>query len=47
MSSTVTLGGNPINVAGDLPKKGQTAPNFSLVAKDLSDLCLLYTSRCV
>ncbi|WP_374486330.1 thiol peroxidase [Zoogloea sp.] len=37
MSSTVTLGGNPVPVEGDLPQKGQTAPAFSLVAKDLAD----------
>ncbi|MCG2576359.1 thiol peroxidase [Dechloromonas sp. XY25] len=40
MSQTVTLGGNAINVAGQLPKKGDTAPAFSLVAKDLSDVTL-------
>ncbi|MBS0353339.1 MAG: thiol peroxidase [Proteobacteria bacterium] len=37
MSSTVTLGGNPVPVEGDLPQKGQTAPAFTLVAKDLAD----------
>ena len=37
MSSTVTLGGNPVQVEGNLPAKGQTAPAFSLVAKDLAD----------
>jgi len=36
----VTLGGNPIEVAGQFPSKGQTAPAFSLVAKDLSDKTL-------
>lgn len=40
MSQTVTLGGNAINVAGQFPKKGDTAPAFSLVAKDLSDVAL-------
>ena len=40
MSNTVTLGGNPVQVAGDLPTKGQTAPDFSLVAKDLADVSL-------
>ncbi|MRR49917.1 MAG: thiol peroxidase [Rhodocyclaceae bacterium] len=40
MSSTVTLGGNPIEVVGDLPKKGQQAPAFSLVGKDLADVSL-------
>ncbi len=40
MSSTVTLGGNPIEVAGNFPRKGDRAPAFSLVAKDLSDVTL-------
>ncbi|HLO62282.1 MAG TPA: thiol peroxidase [Azonexus sp.] len=40
MSQTVTLGGNAINVAGQFPKNGDTAPAFSLVAKDLSDVTL-------
>ena len=40
MSSTVTLGGNPVTVAGDLPRVGATAPAFSLVAKDLSEVTL-------
>ncbi|GHU27110.1 putative thiol peroxidase [Betaproteobacteria bacterium] len=40
MANTVTLGGNPIKVAGSFPKKGQTAPDFSLVGKDLADVPL-------
>lgn len=40
MSQTVTLGGNPIIISGTLPQKGDTAPAFSLVAKDLSDVTL-------
>ena len=40
MSRTVTLGGNPIEVAGTFPTKGAKAPAFSLVAKDLSDTAL-------
>ena len=40
MSQTVTLGGNPINVNGKFPQKGDAAPAFSLVAKDLSDATL-------
>jgi thiol peroxidase len=40
MSQTVTLGGNAIPVAGHFPQKGESAPAFSLVAKDLSDLTL-------
>jgi thiol peroxidase len=34
---TVTLGGNPIDVSGNLPVVGDTAPAFSLVDKDLAD----------
>jgi thiol peroxidase len=40
MTQTVTLGGNPIQVTGKLPSAGATAPDFSLVAKDLSDATL-------
>ena len=40
MSSTVTLGGNPVQVAGDLPKPGQQARPFTLVGKDLADVTL-------
>jgi thiol peroxidase len=36
----VTLGGNPITVAGNFPKVGDTAPNFKLVSGDLSDVSL-------
>lgn len=38
--SQVTLGGNPITITGAFPQKGATAPTFSLVAKDLSDVAL-------
>ncbi len=38
--ATVTLGGNPIEVAGAFPKPGQTAPAFTLVGKDLKDVAL-------
>ena len=38
--ATVTLRGNPVNVGGTLPAAGQTAPDFSLTAKDLSDATL-------
>jgi len=38
--TTVTLGGNPINLAGQFPKTGQTAAAFSLVAADLSNKTL-------
>lgn len=38
--ATVTLGGNPLNLAGNFPAKGQTAPDFKLVGKDLKDVAL-------
>jgi thiol peroxidase len=37
----VTLGGNPIEVAGTFPKVGDTAPKFRLVNKDLADVSLV------
>jgi thiol peroxidase len=36
----VTLGGNPVAVGGQLPRKGDTALPFSLVGKDLADVGL-------
>jgi len=36
----VTLGGNPISVAGNFPKVGDTAPDFKLVSGDLSEVSL-------
>jgi thiol peroxidase len=38
--ATVTLAGNPIEVAGNFPKVGDTAPDFKLVNKDLADASL-------
>lgn len=38
--STVTLGGQAIRVEGHLPQVTQVAPDFSLVAQDLSDKTL-------
>ena len=38
--SQVTLGGNPIDVAGTFPSAGQQAPEFTLVGADLGDLKL-------
>lgn len=38
--ANVTLGGNPITVEGSFPKKGDTAPDFTLTAKDLKDVGL-------
>ena len=40
--ATVTLKGNPIDVAGSFPQKGQKAPAFKLVAKDLKDVSLAH-----
>ena len=38
--TTVTLGGNPLSVAGNFPQKGQSAPDFKLVGKHLKDVTL-------
>lgn len=38
--ATVTLAGNPIEIAGTFLKVGQTAPGFTLVGKDLKDVRL-------
>ncbi|NSL56075.1 thiol peroxidase [Uliginosibacterium aquaticum] len=35
--TTVTLGGNPIEVAGSFPKKGDGAAEFKLVGADLAE----------
>lgn len=40
MSNTVSLAGNPVEVAGDFPQKGQKAVPFSLVGKGLADVTL-------
>jgi thioredoxin-dependent peroxiredoxin len=34
--TTVTLGGNPIKISGELPQTGSKAPEFSLLKNDLS-----------
>lgn len=34
--AAITLGGNPINTCGELPKIGSQFPNFKLVKNDLS-----------
>jgi len=36
----ITLGGNPINTSGSLPKVGSKAPDFNLVKNDLSTTTL-------
>ncbi len=38
--ATVTLKGTPIDVAGSFPQRGQKAPAFKLVTKDLKDVSL-------
>ena len=40
MTSTVTLGGNAIEISGNFPSKGDKAPAFSLVGKDLAEVNL-------
>nr|MCU0407896.1 thiol peroxidase [Bacteroidales bacterium] len=36
----ITLKGNPVNIAGNLPSTGSKAPEFTLVKSDLSNLSL-------
>lgn len=44
--STVTLKGNPVTVAGNLPRKGAPASDFTLVGKDLKNVSLRdYTGK--
>ncbi|MBB5080024.1 thiol peroxidase [Nonomuraea endophytica] len=38
--SEITFKGNPITVGGTFPQPGDSAPGFTLVAKDLSDVSL-------
>ncbi|WP_295442911.1 thiol peroxidase [uncultured Thiodictyon sp.] len=38
--ATTALQGNPVSLYGDLPTVGHPAPDFTLVAKDLSDKTL-------
>jgi len=38
--ATVTLKGNPVSVAGNLPRKGDSVSDFSLTGKDLGDVSL-------
>lgn len=40
MASSVTLGGNPVSVAGNFLRKGDSAPGFTLVGKGLADVSL-------
>ena len=34
--ASITLGGNPINTNGELPKVGAKAPSFTMTKNDLS-----------
>ncbi|MBN2337461.1 MAG: thiol peroxidase [Acidobacteria bacterium] len=36
----ITFKGNPVHTAGTLPEKGSDAPDFSLIASDLSQVAL-------
>ena len=38
--ASVTLGGKPVAVNGNLPKPGESAPDFKLTGKDLADVSL-------
>lgn len=38
--ASITLGGNPVNTSGELPKVGTKAPEFKLVNKDLGVVSL-------
>ncbi len=38
--STVTLKGNPVSVAGNIPQKGSTVADFNLVTKELKNVGL-------
>lgn len=38
--ANITLRGNPIHTSGDLPSKGQKAPDFKLTRTDLKDVTL-------
>jgi thiol peroxidase len=38
--ATITLKGKPVSTSGNLPAVGSKAPDFSLVAEDLSDVSL-------
>ena len=38
--ATIKLRGNPINTSGELPKKGDKAPDFVLTRSNLSDVSL-------
>jgi thiol peroxidase len=37
---SITLGGNPVTLAGTFPKTGEKAKDFNLVGQDLSEVKL-------
>lgn len=40
MYNSVLLNGQPMHIYGQIPQVGDDAPNFALVAKDLTEICL-------
>jgi thiol peroxidase len=38
--ATITFKGTPVRISGELPAKGSTAPDFTLVKSDLSEMSL-------
>jgi len=45
--ATATFTGNPVEVPGSFPRKGQKAPAFELVGTDLEDVSLDdYAGKC-
>jgi thiol peroxidase len=38
--ATITFKGNPVHTAGELPKRGERAPDFKLTTGDLKDVSL-------
>lgn len=40
METTVFLNGMPMHINGRMPSPGEPAPDFALVGKDLSEICL-------
>jgi len=40
MTNTVTLKGGPVDIGGNFPQKGQTAPDFNLADKTRTDVTL-------
>ncbi len=44
MTSTVNLKGGPVEIGGNFPQKGQTAPDFTLADKTRTDVTLAHYS---